>query len=137
MARIQDSLVHVLETFELPDRFEPLHRHMGDDVTRLLVEPNAAVTATFKTAARTIRARGQGAFLPMLAPSGTGKTTLAQSLGRFMPREYADTISYDGEVSFHALKKAVDESIRPSRVVIWAASFRGTFVRRLKRVARR
>jgi hypothetical protein len=49
----------------------------------------------------------------MLAPSGTGKTTLAENLGQFMRREYTQTISYDGEVSFEALKRVVEGARLP------------------------
>ena len=91
-------------------RFE---RQAADDLARLLVDPSDTMSSTFRTAARAINARGQGAFLPLWAPPGTGKTTLAENLGHFERSLFAITVSHDGEVTYDALVQAVRKAGLP------------------------
>ncbi|MEU0968462.1 hypothetical protein ABZ357_24625 [Streptomyces sp. NPDC005917] len=68
----------------------------------------------FETAAQSIHARGEGLFVPLYAISGTGKTTLANSLRSFFPGNFTPTAAHLGEVTFEALKETAQEVRRNS-----------------------
>jgi len=100
--------IHVLKTLSLPDRFENLRQVVGDRVAELLVEPGEATLTAFRRAARSIGARGEGLFAPIVAASGTGKTTLASSLSGFLPDLYAPTVTYTGPLDYDSLNRVVE-----------------------------
>lgn len=103
-----DSHTHLLETLRLPSRYESLVAEVGEDVARLLVEPAAETLEVFRKVALHTRARGRGLFLPLYAPSGTGKTTLVSSLGTWLPKEFAATARLTGgEVTADRLGQAL------------------------------
>lgn len=103
--------IHVLSQLVLPARFEGLRSKVGDEVARLLVEPEKPTARAFERAGRAVRARHEGLFLPLHARSGTGKTTLASSLSVFFPRLFAPTYAYEGPVQFDHLQKAASDAI--------------------------
>ncbi len=95
--------LHLLRRLSFPARYEPLVATLGDDLIRLLVAPEQSTLEMLERAALGVVSRGEGLFLPMVAPSGTGKTTLASSLTSFLPNEYAPTTSHIGPVSAESL----------------------------------
>ena len=98
---------HVLETLSLPSRYEPLVERIGPEVLRLLVPPGRSTMETLEEAAAAVRSLGEGLFLPIHAPSGTGKTTLAENLTLFQGSKFTTTVSFSGEVSSAALTTAM------------------------------
>ena len=90
---------------------------VGPDVARLLVEPSDETTEIFRNAALHIRSLGRGLFLPLYAPSGTGKTTLVSNLASWVPHEYGPTARLaGGEVSAERLRQAVDAKVKEQRL---------------------
>lgn len=87
--------LHILESLRLPMRYEILARAVGEKVATLIQQPDPATADLLRTVARGVRRSGSGAFLPMYAPSGTGKTTLAQSLNVLFPQEFTPTAAID------------------------------------------
>ena len=105
---------HILRQLVFPARYESLIEHVGMEVARLVVAPPKATADIFETAAQSIHARGEGLFVPLYAISGTGKTTLANSLRSFFPGVFTETVSHLGDVTFDALKATGLEAIRDS-----------------------
>lgn len=105
MPAVDDRL---LTELTLPSRYEPLVRKIGPEVLRLLVEPARSTMNTFEEAAEAVRSLGEGLFMPIHALSGTGKTTLAENLTLFAPKQFAPTLSYEGEVTSASLSDALD-----------------------------
>ncbi len=100
--------VHVLARLQLPSRYESLVAAVGDEVARVLVEPPDEVRRTFEDAAAGIRAQGRGLFVPLVAHSGTGKSTLAANLNHWFGERYGPTTIVRGEVKTAALSRAVE-----------------------------
>jgi hypothetical protein len=65
-------------------------------------------------AAIAAKARAEGLLLPLVAPSGTGKTTLASNLVAFLPADFAPTVTHLGDVRAEALASSVEGEM-PSR----------------------
>lgn len=102
-----DSHTHLLHELRLPSRYESLVAMVGEDVARLLVEPADETLEVFRQVALHVRARGRGLFLPLYAPSGTGKTTLVSNLATWLPKEFAGTARLaGGEVTTDRLVQA-------------------------------
>jgi hypothetical protein len=110
--RVPQPRQHLLATLKLPSRYESLVAAAGHDVARLLVEPSNEVRQTFEDAAAGIRAQGRGVFAPLIAASGTGKSTLAANLTHWFGSSYAPTAVVRGEVSSGSLGDAVTEALR-------------------------
>lgn len=87
---------HVLKQLVFPSRYEVLIQHVSDELARLVVAPPVTLSEQFESLSQSIQARGEGLFVPMAAASGTGKTTLANSLSTFFPRDFAPTMTYTG-----------------------------------------
>jgi hypothetical protein len=97
---------HILKELKFPARYEALVGEVGHGVANLLVPPAAATREAFQQVAAGVRARVEGSFLPIYAPPGTGKTTLAHGLGKFLPADYSETLTYSApEVTFDALNE--------------------------------
>ncbi|MFF3750563.1 hypothetical protein ACFYYH_08905 [Streptomyces sp. NPDC002018] len=67
--------------------------------------PEIETQNLLEDAARGLMARGEGLFLPIYAPSGTGKTTLANNLDKFLPGLFLSTIAFSGSVNAEALQR--------------------------------
>lgn len=105
------SELHVLKQLQLPDRYENLRSLLGERVAELVVEPSAEALQELRRAAEAIRARREGAYLPLMGPSGAGKTTLANSLNVFLPAAFAPTVPYSGPVDFDAMNKVLEHAV--------------------------
>lgn len=106
-----DPNEHVLKQLVFPDRYESLVERLGSEVAKLLVTPERATQEWVEEAAYGINSRREGCLAPIVAPSGTGKTTLANNLSTFYPRIYTSTIQYNGDVSSQALRAKVEEFV--------------------------
>lgn len=107
--------VHLLKELSLPSRYESLVAVVGADVARLLVEPAADTLDVFRRSALHVKARRRGAFLPLHARSGTGKTTLVSNISTWLPKEFAATARLaGGQVSAERLRQAVDAAAQES-----------------------
>ncbi|MFJ1927965.1 MULTISPECIES: hypothetical protein [unclassified Streptomyces] len=96
--------LHLLEQLVFPARYEALSAKLGADLASLLVTPEIETQNLLEDAARGLMARGEGLFLPIYAPSGTGKTTLANNLDKFLPGLFLPTIAFSGSVNADALQ---------------------------------
>ncbi|MFI7586568.1 hypothetical protein ACIB24_05780 [Spongisporangium articulatum] len=102
------ATAHLLDGLSLPTRYETLRQAVGnDDVAQLLVAPSKATLDAIEEAGEAVKSIGEGLFLPLLAPSGRGKTTLASNLRSFLPSQFSPTLTYEGEVTAEALSEAV------------------------------
>lgn len=110
----QKTSDHILRQLVFPARYESLIEYVGTEVARLVVAPPKATSEMFETAAQSIHARGEGLFVPLYAVSGTGKTTLANSLRAFFPGSFAPTAAHLREVTFEALRETALEATRTS-----------------------
>lgn len=97
---------HLLRQLELPARYEALADRVGPEVAQLLVDPGEETKRTLERAGMSVKGRHEGALLPLVGRSGTGKTTLARNLSAFLPSEFAPTVAHDGAVDFEALRAA-------------------------------
>ncbi|MBQ1157381.1 hypothetical protein KBZ21_04215 [Streptomyces sp. A73] len=97
--------MHLLEQLVFPARYEALAARLGADLASLLVTPEIETQNLLEDAARGLMARGEGLFLPIYAPSGTGKTTLANNLDKFLPGLFLPTILFSGSVNADALQR--------------------------------
>ena len=98
---------HLLRALDLPSRYEPLVKKIGPEVLNLLVAPARSTVELLEEAAEAIRSLGEGLFLPIYAPPGTGKTTLAENLSVFLPTMYAKTLTYNGALASGDLENAL------------------------------
>ena len=105
--------IHLLRELVLPARYESLERRVGPDVAKLLVDPGETTRARLTRATRGVENQGEGAFVPLIASPGTGKTTLASNIAVFI-EEYAQTVVHDGDVTTDALTQSV-MSVRVGR----------------------
>jgi energy-coupling factor transporter ATP-binding protein EcfA2 len=109
----QSKDTHVLRELELPARYEALADRVGPEVAQLLVDPGDVTRSTLERAGLSVRGRREGALLPLVGGSGTGKTTLARNLSAFLPNEYAATVAYDRDVDFDSLLDAARKGAPP------------------------
>ncbi|WP_405937606.1 hypothetical protein OG338_13730 [Streptomyces sp. NBC_00726] len=103
---------HILKELVFPARYEFLIEHVGSEVARLVVAPPSETLYSIELAAQSVRARGEGLFVPMYALSGTGKTTLASNLRTFLPSQFSTTVQHNGAVSFDELKAATENAVQ-------------------------
>lgn len=104
---------HLLTQLTLPSRYENLSAEVGPDVASLLVEPSEDTLTIFRRAAKRIRVRRRGIFLPVYALPGTGKTTLLSNVRAWLPSEYGPTITLKGGVvTSDRLQDAVETLVR-------------------------
>ncbi|WP_327652973.1 hypothetical protein [Micromonospora aurantiaca] len=109
--RIGGPQEHLLKQLVFPSRFEVLEKHLGSEIARLVVEPPAPTRDALESASQAAKARGEGVFLPFYASSGTGKTTLANSLSTFFPMDFTPTENLEGIVSFDELKRVASSAV--------------------------
>jgi energy-coupling factor transporter ATP-binding protein EcfA2 len=95
---------HVLRELQLPARYEALADRVGPEVAQLLVDPGEDTKRVLERAGLAIRGRREGALVPLVGRSGTGKTTLARNLSAFLPANYSVTAVHEGDVTFDALR---------------------------------
>jgi hypothetical protein len=103
---------HILKELTFPDRYETLVEILHHDVARLLVSPPSASVRTLEAVAQEVRSRGEGVLLPIWGQSGSGKTTFVMNASHWAPRDFTQTLIYEGEISFDSLKKALSEFIK-------------------------
>jgi hypothetical protein len=106
---------HLLGELRLPDRYEQLRRDLGPDLLRVLVGPPKATETDLKAVAQAILSKGRGLLVPVFADSGTGKSTLAHSLGHFLPEFYVEAEPYVGAISDGSLADVAAEVGRRSK----------------------
>jgi energy-coupling factor transporter ATP-binding protein EcfA2 len=97
---------HVLRELQLPARYEALSTRVGPEVAQILVDPGAQTKRTLERAGLSVKGRSEGALLPLVGGSGTGKTTLARNLSAFLPANFAATVVHEGPVDFTSLRAA-------------------------------
>lgn len=108
IAAVSDAR-HLLEQLRLPSRYESLVSAVGQDVARLLVEPNAVTLDVFRATALHMKARQRGLFVPLFARSGAGKTTMVSSLQTWLAKDYGPTARLaGGEVTAARLRQAAE-----------------------------
>lgn len=100
--------LHALKKLRLPARFELIADAIGDDAVKLLSAPDDDV-ALFRRFGLAARQSGEGALVPCFGPTGAGKTTLARNLSFFLPEDFAETVNYEGPISFEGLTTALAE----------------------------
>jgi energy-coupling factor transporter ATP-binding protein EcfA2 len=98
---------HVLRQLVFPARYEALVDTLGPQIAAVLVSPEQETHDLLEDAAMGLRARGEGMFLPIHAPSGTGKTTLANNLNVFLPGTFTPTLGFETTVDAESLRDAV------------------------------
>ncbi|WP_326552138.1 hypothetical protein [Micromonospora sp. NBC_01813] len=109
--RIGGPQEHLLKQLVFPSRFEVLEKYIGAEIARLVVEPPAETRDALEAASQAAKARSEGIFLPFYADSGTGKTTLANSLTTFFPADFTPTENLEGTVTFEDLKSAARSAV--------------------------
>lgn len=100
--------LHILERLKLPSRFEPLKDLIGPSVVKVLVDPGEQ-EGTIRRLVIGCRNANEGFFWPLLGKPGVGKTTLAQNLSFFFPKDFAPTLLYRGPVTRDSLAEGVTE----------------------------
>lgn len=100
---------HVLNQLTLPDRYETLRDHLGEDVANLLVQPSAANIDVISKLADEIRTRQEGILVPLSGSTGVGKTTFAMNATQWVPGSFTQSLQYEGALEFEALSRAVTE----------------------------
>ena len=100
---------HILDQLILPDRYERLCEHLGDDVANLLVQPSRANVATLQTLANEIQTRREGILVPLSGQTGIGKTTFAMNAAQWVPGAFTRSLQYVGDLDFDSLSQSVKE----------------------------
>lgn len=100
---------HILDQLILPDRYERLREHLGDDVANLLVQPSKANITSIRTLSDEIRTRREGVLVPLSGQTGIGKTTFAMNAAQWVPGSFTQSLQYEGDLDFDSLSKAVIE----------------------------
>ncbi|MCY1045604.1 hypothetical protein OV208_30090 [Corallococcus sp. bb12-1] len=97
---------HILSQLNFPDRYERLSSLLGNRVAELLIPPPDSTLLELRSVAHSIDTRGEGFFCPLAGLTGTGKTTLANSLGVFLPEYYCQTIEHpeSSTITFESLQ---------------------------------
>lgn len=98
---------HILDELVLPDRYERLREHLGDEVANLLVQPSIDNVNTLQTLANEIRTRREGILIPLSGQTGVGKTTFAMNAAQWVPEAFTHSLQYEGELEFDSLCNAV------------------------------
>ena len=79
---------HILNQLVLPDRYERLRDHLGDDIANLLVQPADANIETLKVLSDEIKTRKEGILVPLSGQTGVGKTTFAMNATQDNSNQY-------------------------------------------------
>lgn len=107
-----DSDPHLLRRLKFPARYEGLVNVLGEQVVKVLVSPSQETLDLFRAAAIAVGNRAEGLYLPVVARSGTGKTTLTNNLTTFLPKYFTPSIQHDTEVTVRSLEESVVEARR-------------------------
>ena len=102
--------IDLLCSLRLPDRFEPLFDLVGENITKILVQPPENLVRSQQSVIDHIKVSSQGCLLPLAGESGAGKTTFAWSANQWFAKDVAQTISYTDQISYDGLKAAVDRA---------------------------
>ncbi|MFQ1783908.1 hypothetical protein ACK377_14935 [Aeromonas veronii] len=100
---------HILEQLVLPDRYERLKEHLGDDVANLLVQPASSNISELRILSDDIKTRREGVLVPLSGQTGVGKTTFAMNATQWVPGAFTPSLQYDSELDFDSLSHAVKE----------------------------
>jgi hypothetical protein len=100
---------HILEQLTLPDRFERLRDHLGDDVANLLVQPSSSNIASLRLLSEEIKTRQEGVLVPISGRTGIGKTTFAMNAAHWVPGAFARSLQYVGNLDFDSLSEAAQD----------------------------
>lgn len=100
---------HILNQLVLPDRYERLRDHLGDDIANLLVQPADSNIETLKIFSDEIKTRKEGVLVPLSGQTGVGKTTFAMNAAQWVPGEFTPSLQYEGELNFDSLSLAVKD----------------------------
>ena len=100
---------HILNQLILPDRYERLREHLGDDVANLLVQPSKENVVSLRTLSDEIRTRQEGILVPLSGQTGIGKTTFAMNAAQWIPGAFTQSLQYEGGLDFDSLSQAVRE----------------------------
>lgn len=100
---------HILDQLVLPDRYERLREHLGDDVANLLVQPSERNIASVRALSDEIRTRREGILVPLSGKTGVGKTTFAMNAAQWVPGAFTSALQYEGALHFDDLSGAVRE----------------------------
>jgi hypothetical protein len=97
---------HILSQLRFPDRYERLSSLLGSRVAELLITPPDDVLLGLRSIAHSVDTRGEGFFMPLSGPTGTGKTTLANSIGAFLPEYFCPTFEHpeSSTITFDSLQ---------------------------------
>ncbi len=98
---------HILNQLSLPDRYERLRDHLGDDVANLLVQPAESNVKDLKLLSDEIRTRQEGILVPLSGQTGVGKTTFAMNAAHWIPGVFTQSLQYEGELNFDSLSDSV------------------------------
>ena len=98
---------HILEQLVLPDRYERLRDHLGDEVANLLVQPSKNNVETIRALSDDIATRGEGILVPLFGGTGVGKTTFAMNSTQWVPGVFTSSLQYEGSLDFDDLSAAV------------------------------
>ena len=103
---------HILDQLILPDRYERLREHLGDDVVNLLVPPSKSNVEILQALSAEIQTRREGILVPLSGHTGVGKTTFAMNAAHWVPNAFTQSIQYVGDLSFDSLNSAVKDFIK-------------------------
>ena len=98
---------HILNQLVLPDRYERLRDHLGDDIANLLVQPSESNVQNLRLLSDEIRTRQEGILIPLSGKTGVGKTTFAMNAAHWVPGEFTQSLQYEGDLDFNSLSQAV------------------------------
>src|SRR5690606_37918493 len=91
------SNLHILQKLKVPSRYEPLFDLVGPAVDKVLVDPGEQAAKTRKLIAG-CKNSNEGFLFPLYGKPGIRKTTLAQNLSYFYPKDFAPTLLYRGAI---------------------------------------
>ncbi len=107
---ITQGKTHLLVEIDLPARYENLVDSLGPDIARILVSPSGDTLDLFRQAGIVTQTRRRGIFAPVVAPTGTGKTTLASNLQHWLPEAFGRSVVHQGAVGRSELLASVAEA---------------------------
>lgn len=102
------SSLHILQKLKVPSRYEPLFDLVGPAVAKVLVDPGEQA-AKIRRLIAGCKNSNEGFLLPLYGKPGIGKTTLAQNLSYFYPKDFAPTLLYRGGIERDSILSAIAE----------------------------